>query len=203
MKINNREKILLCLIITIEAIFCFTTLGSIPVGPIVATLSMIPVIITTLTFGLIYGLIIGFMFGLFSFLVWTFFPPNPAMAFLFTPFYNSLGYNGNFGSLIICFIPRILIPVSTFITYRLLINNKKISMFIASFVGSFTNTILVMFFILLFFGKEYEILTNQSIFKVILITICTNGIIEAIISCLICPFVSNSLIRFIKNTYIN
>ena len=111
MRFDIKQKILLCILISIEAIFCFTPLGSIPIGPIVATLSMIPVIITTLVFGIKLGVIMGGMFGLFSFLVWTFIPPNPAIAFLFTPFYTTLSYRGNFGSVIICFIPRILIGI--------------------------------------------------------------------------------------------
>ena len=50
-----------CFLVAIEAIFCFTPLGSIPIGPIVATLAMIPVIIASLTFGKNIGMLLGFV----------------------------------------------------------------------------------------------------------------------------------------------
>lgn len=200
MKFDIKQKVLLCILISIEAIFCFTPLGSMPIGPIVATLSMIPVIITTLVFGLKLGIVMGGMFGLFSFLVWTFIPPNPAIAFLFTPFYDSLSYRGNFGSIIVCFVPRILIAVFSHYVYKFSVNiDKQKSMIIASFIGSFVNTVFVLLFILLFFNMQYEEVTSNSIFRVMIITIFTNGLIEAIISSVLCPIVSQRLIKFNKS----
>ena len=204
MRFDIKQKILLCILISIEAMFCFTPLGSIPIGPIVATLSMIPVIITTLVFGIKLGIIMGGMFGLFSFFVWTFVPPNPAIAFLFTPFYTTLSYRGNFGSVIICFIPRILIAIFCYYIHKLYIHiDKRKSMVLASFFGSFANTVFVLFFIFLFFNKQYEAVTNNSILKIMIITIFSNGLIEAIISAIICPIVSLRLIKFINGAYKN
>ena len=55
-----------CIILTIEAIVCFTPLGSLPaIGPIVATLGMLPVIIAAHTLGLRAGAAMGFFAGLF------------------------------------------------------------------------------------------------------------------------------------------
>ena len=74
------------LLLAIEAIVCFTPLGSLPaVGPIVATLGMVPVIITAVVLGTGAGTLMGAFAGLFSFIVWSFFPPNPLTAFVFTP----------------------------------------------------------------------------------------------------------------------
>jgi uncharacterized membrane protein len=73
-------------LLAIEAVVCFTPLGSLPaIGPIVATLSHIPVIVTAILLGTAAGAGMGFFFGLFSFLVWTFAPPSPVVAFVFTP----------------------------------------------------------------------------------------------------------------------
>ncbi|OQA89420.1 MAG: hypothetical protein BWY26_01705 [Elusimicrobia bacterium ADurb.Bin231] len=84
------------LLLAIEAIVCFTPLGSLPaLGPIVATLSHIPVILTAVLLGTAAGAAMGFMFGLFSFIVWTFTPPSPIIAFVFTPFYSLGEMNGN------------------------------------------------------------------------------------------------------------
>ena len=83
---NLKTTLKICFIAAIEAIFCFTPLGSIPIGPIVATLAMIPVIITSLTFGKNLGMLMGFIMATFSFIVWTFIQPASVYAFLFTPF---------------------------------------------------------------------------------------------------------------------
>ena len=201
MEIKN--KIFFLGLVAILILVCFTPFGSIPIGPIVATTSMIPVIVTVFVLGFKEGIIMGFLFGLFSFLVWTFIPPNPALAFLFTPFYSSVGYNGNFFSLIICFIPRVAIAVTTYYVYVLLkkMFNKVSGMVVGSFVGSFTNTILVMLFILLFFKQQYENVTNSSIMSVILLTITTNGILEAIMCTILCPVISNVLNKIKKVEY--
>jgi uncharacterized membrane protein len=97
------------ILLAIEAIVCFTPLGSIPLASsqIVATLSMIPVVIAGILFGLWGGVLLGAFAGLFSFIVWTFMPPS-VMAFAFTPFAPPIGdIHGNFWSLLICFAPRI------------------------------------------------------------------------------------------------
>ena len=189
---STKSKIELCVLLAIEFIVCLTPLGSIPIGPIVATISMVPVIITTLVLGLGAGLFMGFAFGLLSFIVWTFMTPNPAMAFLFTPFYSAGQFQGNFFSLVICFLPRILIPIFTYCAYMIFKNrlNDKIAMIIASVCGSLTNTIFVLFFIALFFGAQYEMLIGNSITNIIMATIFINGIPEAIFSAIVCPVIS-------------
>lgn len=99
------------LLLAIEAIFCFTPLGSIPIGPVVATLAMIPVIVTGITMGVGAGAAMGFFAGLFSFIVHSFVSPMPT-SFMFTPLVNVIGTDhGNILSLIICFLPRILVGV--------------------------------------------------------------------------------------------
>jgi len=47
------------ILLAIEAIFCFTPLGSIPMGPIVATLAMIPVILVAILLGTKAGTLMG------------------------------------------------------------------------------------------------------------------------------------------------
>ena len=66
MKYKTTLKI--CFLVVIETIFCFTPLGTIPIGPIAATLSMVPVIIGSLIFGKKIGAILGFVFGLYRFI---------------------------------------------------------------------------------------------------------------------------------------
>ena len=183
-----KKKMELLFIIIIEAIVCFTPLGSVPIGPIVATLSCIPVIVASLTLGYKEGAITGFLFGLFSFIVWTIIPPNPAFSFIFTPFYDAAEYKGNIFSLVICFLPRILTGVTPYLMYKSLKNiniPEYISIMLSSVIGSLTNTVLVLLFIYIAFNKEYSSLLGISMIDIIKVTITTNGLVEAILAVVI------------------
>jgi uncharacterized membrane protein len=133
----------LAILVAIELIFCFTPLGSLPLGPgIVATLSHIPVIIGALLLGKLAGVVLGSVFGLSSLAVWTFMTPNPAVAFAFTP----AAPNGNFFSLLICILPRALFPLVTTWIFILLKDklNKASSAAIAAGIGTIVHSILVL-----------------------------------------------------------
>jgi len=197
---TNRKRIQFLtkfsILAAIEAIVCFTPLGSIPIGPIVATLGMIPVVITAVLLGTRAGALMGFIAGLFSFIVWTFMPPSP-IAFVFTPFYSIGDVSGNFYSLIICFIPRILVGVVTGLSLHMFTKNHPTFLYgISGCLGSLTNTFLVLGGIYLFFGKDYAGVIGQSynaLLGIIGMTILTNGIPEAIISALAAFFVGNAV----------
>lgn len=192
---KNHSKILFLtqfsLLLAIEAIVCFTPLGSLPIGPLVATLSAIPVIVTTVLLGTKPGVLMGFFFGLFSFIVWTFMPPNPVTAFVFTPFYSFGDFKGNFWSIIICFIPRILIGAVTGASITLLskfMGEKKskakfgLICTISGVLGSLINTILVLGGIYVFFGKDYAAANEMSyalLLGAIGTIVLTNGLLEA------------------------
>jgi len=193
---TQRKKILFLaqfsMLLAIEAIVCFTPLGSLPaLGPIVATLSHIPVILTAILLGTGAGTAMGFAFGLFSFLVWTFTPPAAIVAFAFTPFYSLGSVHGNFWSLIICFVPRILIGVVTGLCFKLFTKLftklKKKDAFVyglSGLFGSLTNTFLVLGGIYLFFGKDYASAigtTYNLLLGIIGSTILTSGIPEAVL----------------------
>ena len=93
-------------------------IGYIPLGFTRATIIHIPVIMGSLMLGPKRGAVFGFT----SFINNTI---NPTLtSFVFTPFYSLGEYSGGIGSLIICFVPRILIGVVPFYVYRLV---KKLS----------------------------------------------------------------------------
>ena len=186
------------LLLAIEGIFCFTPLGSLPaLGPIVATLAMLPVIITAQLLGTKAGSAMGAFAGLFSFIVWTFMPPNPAVAFVFTPFYRLGEFSGNFGSLLICFVPRILVGTVAGSVYQLLKRRlpgkNGLSLSISAALGSLTNTFLVLGGIWLFFGQEYATTVGDLIIKIIGLVILTNGIPEAVVCAIVAPLVCKPL----------
>lgn len=193
-KNKMREITYFSFLLAFEIFFCFTPLGSIPIGPIVATLAMLPVILSGILFSKRFGLIMGFLAGLFSFLVWTFMPPMPAIAFIFTPFYNFGEINGSIFSLIICFVPRILTGLFTSLSFDLfeksfLRKKKYLNIILSSIIGSLTNTFGVLGLIFLFFGQQYENIMGKPILVILSTVILTNGIPEAIVSAAVCVLV--------------
>ena len=199
-QMKTRKKILVmvqfAIMLGITAIVCFTPLGSIPIGPVVATIAMVPVIITALLMGTLAGSLMGFFAGLFSFIVWTFTPPNPMIAFLFTPFYSLGEISGGFASILICFVPRILIGTVTgliFKAFNKFASKNKASetvlYAICGIAGSLANTVLVLAGWYIFFSKEIAqafAIEISTVFNfAILSTFTTNGIPEAIVSAVI------------------
>lgn len=175
------------MLLAVEAVVCFTPLGSIPIGPIVATLGMIPVILTAIIMGTAAGSAMGFFAGLFSFLVWTFTPPSPITAFVFTPVYSLGPSHGNFWSLVICFVPRLLVGTVTglcFESFTRLKWKEPLAYGLSGVLGSLVNTLLVLGGIWLFFGSSYAAAIGQDLGALpalIGLTVLTNGIPEAIL----------------------
>ena len=176
------------MMLAIEAIVCFTPLGSLPaIGPLVATLMMIPVIITAVVMGTGAGTLMGAFAGLFSFLVWTFMPPNPLFAFVFTPVYSVGHAKGSFWSLVICFVPRILAGAVTGLCLKLFTKLKwknAAAYSVSGALGSLTNTLLVLGGIYLFFGSGYAAALGQNLGvlpAILSLMILTNGLPEALL----------------------
>ncbi|NLW78647.1 MAG: ECF transporter S component [Ruminococcaceae bacterium] len=190
---NTRKRTLFLtqfsILLAIEAIFCFTPLGSLPsFGLIVMTLAMIPIIITAIMLGTAAGTIMGAFAGLFSFMVWTFMPPSPVSAFIFTPFYSFGEFQGNFGSLLICFVPRILVgTIAGLLFHKVLLFPRKLDWLryiLSGFIGSLANTLFVMLGIYIFFGGVFESAFSMAVGYYISFTILTSGLPEAALSAL-------------------
>ena len=132
----------------------------------------------------------GFVYGLLSFLVWTFMPPSP-IAFLFTPFYSLGEISGNFFSLVICFVPRILIGLLTYFFIAIIFKNVK-SLFFKTFIGAtianFICSVILLALVYVFFGQEYAMALNtpyEALIGIITTTIVTSGIPESILGGLV------------------
>lgn len=181
---------LFSILLAIEIIVCFTPLGTIPLGTLSATLSHVPVIITALILGTSMGSGMGFAFGMCSFIYWSFVAPG-AFSFIYTPFYSAGEFQGNFWSLVICFVPRVLIGVVAALVVKAFDKTKvpqPVSFGLAGLLGSLTNTLLVLGGVWLFFGSEYFSMVDDGSGKtlpiILGITVLTNGIPEAIIGAL-------------------
>lgn len=177
-------------------------IGYIPLGFTKATTVHIPVIIASVILGPKKGGIIGFMFGLTSLIMNTFQPT--LTSFVFSPFYASEFGAGGLLSLVICFVPRILVGVVPYYVYKLLKNfNSTLSLTLAGISGSLTNTILVMSMIYLFFGENYALARECSfdaLIPLIMGVVTVNGIPEAIVAGIISTAVCKSVLKYRKHS---
>ena len=178
----------------IICIMAFTPfLGYIPLGFTRATIIHIPVIIASLLMGPKKGGVLGFLFGLTSFINNTINPT--ATSFVFTPFYSVGEISGGIGSIIICFIPRILVGIVPYFVYKLVLrlSSEKtrsrgvsnIGLILAGISGALVNTILVTNLIYLFYGDAYIKASEKAVslgYMVILSIIGINGVPEAIVA---------------------
>ena len=181
-------------------------LGYIPLGFMNATLMHIPVIIGAILLGPKHGAFLGFVFGLTSVLKNTFQPT--ATSFVFSPFYSVGDMRGNLWSLVICFVPRILVGVAAYYAYRLLkqrlAGRKRAALLplaAAGIAGSLTNTILVMHLIYLCFGRSYAEATGRAydvLYTAILSIIAINGVPEAIVAAVLTAAICGALLRLRK-----
>lgn len=173
--------LILAIFASIEIIFCFTPLGSIPIGPgIVATLAHIPVIISAFLLEKKYSLIMGGIMGLCSFIWWSTIGLASPTSFAFTPFSEF----GNFYSIIICFIPRLLIPFFTSVTFDFLKRkiNISVSAGISAAFSTFLHSVMVLGMIYLFFHKNTNVseLLGKNFLSFIILWAGVNSIIEII-----------------------
>lgn len=176
--------------------------GYIPLGFTRATIIHIPVIIGSLMLGPKKGAVLGGVFGLTSFLNNTF---NPTVtSFVFTPFYSLGEYSGGIGSIIICFLPRILIGVVPYFIYRFVVkitHEQKVSavgLALAGISGALTNTLLVMNLIYFFFKDSYASangVASEAVYGFIMGIIGVNGVPEAIVAAIITVILGKTLMR--------
>lgn len=137
------------LMVALILVLGMTPLGLIPLGFINVTILCVPVIVGALALGPQVGLGLGACFGLTSALSafgLSLVPPSglaSALVAASPPL-----------AIIMCFVPRLLVPLSANAVYRLIARGKAQSpaaLPIAAIVGSLTNTVLYLGLMLLFF----------------------------------------------------
>lgn len=196
-----RDQVIFALFAAIVLLMAFTPIGLIDLPIIKATLLHVPVIIGSVILGPVKGGALGFLFGLTS-LIKNSTAPS-LLSFAFSPVIPLPGLTeGSYLSVIICFIPRILVGVTPYYTVKgIEFIIKKITgksnrairsaaATVSAVVGSFTNTVLVMGMIYLFFKEPYATANNipvDTVLSVILGIVGTNGLPEAIVAAVIAP----------------
>lgn len=147
------HMVLTALFISLILLLGFTPLGLIPLGFINVTILCVPVIIGTLMLGLKTGLVLGFCFGSVSAL--------SAFGIAGTPsaLAATLVAASPLSALLLCYVPRLLVPVSVHFVHMLAARfQKHAALPVAAAAGSLCNTIFYLGMMLMFYimhGIEY------------------------------------------------
>ena len=194
---RTKTLTLLGVLIAIQVVTTSLNIGLIPLPGIKATALHIPVIVGAVLLGPTEGMILGASMGILSVITNTIQPS--LTSFVFSPFVTIGEQSGNWLSLIVAIIPRVLIGLSAYYSYKLVSRFDKTKVFAyaaSGIVGALTNTIFVMGGIYVLFGQQYAAATNHAfseLFGVIMAIVVGNGIPEAITAAILVPAISKPL----------
>jgi uncharacterized membrane protein len=198
---KNKQKIqrltLAAFFVAIEVVMAYTPIGYIPVGALSITTMHLPVILAGVLCGPAFGAGMGFVFGLTSFLRATFSPT--ITSFVFSPFITVGGISGNFWSLVICFVPRILLGFLSGVIFRALykhMHNKALAAGITAAVNTVLHTAGVLGGIYVFFAPEYASALGTSLNGVIALlmaTVTSNMLLETALAAVVVPLLYKAL----------
>ena len=164
-------------------------LGFIPLGIMNATIIHVTVAIGAILLGVKEGAGLGFAFM-----------PNPT-SFCFSPFAPAIaGYTGGIRSVIVCFVPRILVGIVAALVFNAIrkTGKIKIALLVSGAMAAVTNTILVMSGIYFLFGQHYASATGREVSQlpyVIVGIIGTQGVAEAIVSAILTLAIAGTLLK--------
>ena len=169
------------------------------------TVLHIPVIIGAIILGPRYGGFLGFVFGVISVASNTY--RVLPTSFAFSPFLHPLFSTGFFASILVCFVPRILIGVFAALVFRALcrVDKTKLAATTASaIIGTLTNTVLVLTGIWFLFGDSYAAAKNlpglAPLLPFIWTIIAANGVVEMIAAVVLAVPIAGALLRFTKTS---
>lgn len=182
-----RQLVILGLMTALVLIFSMTPIGSIPIGPLVITLNVIPVAIAAVSCGPVGGAIIGGVFGIFSFLqcIGIGVPSGMGAAlFNIDPFL----------AFVQRFFPRFLDGFLTGLIFRALKDRsaKPVSCGIAGFSAAFLNTLFFMSALMMLFGRTDYVKNLQDGKNVIWFIITFVGI-NAVFEMITCTIVTSGV----------
>ncbi len=201
-KKDTKWMVSVALMAAIVIVLANTPLGMIQLPIIKATTVHIPVILGAILFGPLAGGILGAVFGICSVISNTTAPT--LLSFAFSPFLSTTGLAGVVKSLWISIGCRILIGVVAgwlWILFKKIKLNRFIALPVVGFIGSMTNTILVMGSIYILFARQYAEAKDvgiSAVWGLIMGTVTASGIPEAIAAAILVLALGNVLIRLLK-----
>ncbi len=203
---NNRKDtrwlVMVGLFSAIIIVLANTPLGMIQLPIIKATTVHIPVIIGACLLGPLAGAILGGVFGVCSMISNTMAPT--LLSFAFSPFLAA-DIAGVFKAVWISVGCRIMIGVVAgwvFILLRKLKVNSWIALPVTGFIGSMTNTVLVMGSIYVLLAQQYAEAKNVAVTAVwglVMGTVTASGIPEAIAAAILVGAIGKALLAVTKS----
>jgi len=190
------------LMAAIVIVLANTPLGMVPLPLTKATTVHIPVILGAIFFGPAAGAVLGGVFGICSVISNTIAPA--LTSFAFSPFMSTTGLPGALKALWISVGCRILIGVVAGWLWIILSKVKLspvMALSIVGFVGSMTNTVLVMGSIYVLLADQYAQAKNVAISAVmglIMGTVAFNGIPEALLAMVLVAAIGMALLKVFK-----
>ena len=202
-KKDTRWLTSVALMVAVVILLANTPLGMIQLPIIKATTVHIPVILGAIILGPLAGAILGGTFGICSMISNTLAPT--LLSFAFSPFVSMTGLPGAVKALWISVGCRILIGVVAGWLWILLKKcklNSAIALPVTGFVGSLTNTVLVMGSIYFLLAKEYAAAKSvavNAVWGLVMGTVTASGIPEAIAAAVLVLMIGPVLIVVNKN----
>ena len=200
-KKDTRWMVSVALMGAIVILLANTPLGMIQLPIIKATTVHIPVIIGAVILGPAAGAILGGVFGICSMISNTTAPT--LLSFAFSPFLSS-DLPGVFKAIWISVGCRILIGVVAgwvWIALKKVKVNSWIALPITGFVGSMTNTVMVMGSIYVLLAKQYaeaKSVAVDAVWGLIMGTVTASGIPEAIAAAVLVVALGKALLTFVR-----
>ena len=190
MNSKARKITVLGLMTAILIVFAFTPIGSIPVGPLVISLQVIPVAICAVVLGPGGGAVAGLIFGILSSL----------QAF-------GIGIPSGMGAMLVSInpflaivqriIPRVLCGLCAGLVFKA-VRKKTLTAacFVAGLSTAFFNTLFFMSALVMLFGKtDYmqELIAGRSVIVFIIAFVGINAVVEMTSACIITGAVGTAL----------
>ncbi len=197
-KTNARTIAEYAIFIAIIFVMKITGLSSIPVGPLVMTLTMIPIAIGAMLLGPLGGALLGFVFGLTSLydaisgasvMTGVFFQVSP------------------FHTVVLCVVTRTLVGWLTGLIFKMLkkIDRKKVWCYFAGgLLAPMLNTILFMGYIVLVFYRtdfvqeRVTMLGASGPFMFVVLLVGMQGIVEWLTGCIVGGGVAKGVAHALK-----
>ena len=200
-KKDTRWMVSVALMAAIVILLANTPLGMIQLPIIKATTVHIPVIIGAILLGPAAGAILGGVFGICSMISNTTAPT--LLSFAFSPFLSS-DLAGVFKAIWISVGCRILIGVVAgwlWIALKKVKLNAWVALPITGFVGSMTNTVMVMGSIYVLLAKQYaeaKSVAIDAVWGLIMGTVTASGIPEAIAAAVLVAALGKALLTVVR-----
>ena len=186
-KWNTKQLVILGLLTALTMIFSFTPIGSIPVGPLVITLNVIPIALAAVAAGPIGGLVIGSVFGLLSFLQCFGIGVPSGMGAILADINPFLAFVQRF-------VPRALYGFLVGLIFKGVskLTNSYVACAVTGFFSAFLNTALFMTALVVLYGNT-EYVQGLMGGKNILVFICTFVGVNAVCEMLAATIVTGAV----------